>query len=148
VFWTRRVYETIGGFREDLHYVMDYEYWLRALLAGFRVARTDHEFTAFRFQPNQKSEHSEQVAAELRALIRPLLWDNRTPIDVSTRRKLQGQWLYDEAFLPEVRRSLEAGETKATRWLNLLKLIGTHPQLLVSSGLARRFRSIVLPSGR
>jgi glycosyltransferase involved in cell wall biosynthesis len=29
VFWRREVYERVGPLREDLHLVMDYEYWLR-----------------------------------------------------------------------------------------------------------------------
>src|SRR5262249_28000434 len=37
VFWTRRIGEKIGPFREDLFWVMDYEYWLRILRAGGRV---------------------------------------------------------------------------------------------------------------
>jgi glycosyltransferase involved in cell wall biosynthesis len=34
VFWTKRVGEKIGAFREDLYLVMDYEYWLRIFSAG------------------------------------------------------------------------------------------------------------------
>lgn len=29
VFWSREVYEKVGPLREDLHLIMDYEYWLR-----------------------------------------------------------------------------------------------------------------------
>jgi glycosyltransferase involved in cell wall biosynthesis len=28
-FWKRKVYEAVGGVREDLHYAMDFEYWIR-----------------------------------------------------------------------------------------------------------------------
>ena len=35
-FWRRRVVEGIGCFREDLYYLMDYEYFLRAAAAGLR----------------------------------------------------------------------------------------------------------------
>lgn len=31
VFFRKSVYERIGNFREDLHYIMDYEYWYRAI---------------------------------------------------------------------------------------------------------------------
>ncbi len=30
VFWRRRLYERIGPFDEELHYALDYDYWLRA----------------------------------------------------------------------------------------------------------------------
>lgn len=29
VFWTRAVYERVGALREDLHLIMDFDYWLR-----------------------------------------------------------------------------------------------------------------------
>lgn len=33
-FWTKRVAQVIGDFNEDLHYAMDYDYWLRIYRAG------------------------------------------------------------------------------------------------------------------
>jgi hypothetical protein len=29
IFWRRAVYEKVGPLREDLHLIMDYDYWLR-----------------------------------------------------------------------------------------------------------------------
>jgi glycosyltransferase involved in cell wall biosynthesis len=51
-FWRRKVLDDVGLLREDLHYAMDYEYWVRiglrfpivyypSLLAQFRVAGTN-----------------------------------------------------------------------------------------------------------
>ena len=37
----RRVYETIGGFDEAFRSNEDYDFWIRAALAGFRFARND-----------------------------------------------------------------------------------------------------------
>ncbi len=36
VFARRKVYEEIGGFRDDFHYAMDYEFLLRAWTAGYK----------------------------------------------------------------------------------------------------------------
>lgn len=33
-FWTKRIAQVIGDFNEDLHYAMDYDYWLRIFRAG------------------------------------------------------------------------------------------------------------------
>jgi glycosyltransferase involved in cell wall biosynthesis len=37
VFFRREVFERIGGFDERLHYVMMWEYWVRAAASGFRL---------------------------------------------------------------------------------------------------------------
>jgi glycosyltransferase involved in cell wall biosynthesis len=142
VFWTRDVYERVGGFREDLNYVMDYDYWLRTLLEGFDLVRVDREFTAFRFQPNQKSEESEAVASELLNCVRPYLW-GKASLPLPTRIYLQGQWLHHACFLPAVERSLEKGQSKHQRWKMLLRLTAQHPQIVFSRGFRHRLYSIL-----
>jgi glycosyltransferase involved in cell wall biosynthesis len=44
----RRVYEAIGGFDEAFRTNEDYEFWLRAALAGFRFARNDRPLGRYR----------------------------------------------------------------------------------------------------
>jgi len=44
----RAVYERIGGFDEALRTNEDYEYWLRAAVAGFRFARNDRPLGHYR----------------------------------------------------------------------------------------------------
>lgn len=44
----RRVYETIGGFDETFRTNEDYDYWLRAALAGFRFRRNDRPLGRYR----------------------------------------------------------------------------------------------------
>jgi len=48
VFWTKRIGGKVGPFREDLFWVMDYEYWLRILAAGGWVGFVNAELAAFR----------------------------------------------------------------------------------------------------
>ena len=44
----RRVYEVIGGFDETLRTNEDYDFWLRAAIAGFRFARNDQPLAFYR----------------------------------------------------------------------------------------------------
>src|SRR5687767_12242318 len=46
--FTRRVYETIGGFDEMLRTNEDFDYWLRAALAGLRFVRNDRPLGYYR----------------------------------------------------------------------------------------------------
>ena len=44
----RRVYEVIGGFDESLQTNEDYDFWLRAAIAGFRIVRNDEPLGYYR----------------------------------------------------------------------------------------------------
>lgn len=54
-FWRRHVTERIGDFDESLHFTMDVDYWLRAALAGFRVAYVPGVRGAFRLHDQSKT---------------------------------------------------------------------------------------------
>ena len=148
VFWTRRIAEMVGPFREDLYFVMDYDYWMRILAAGGQVSRVDRLLAAFRITPDQKSRESERVAEELLGLVTAPLWDPSTPIPGRLRWRLQGMWLYQVRFLPEVSRSVQAGEAKAKRWTRLLGCVARHPRILLAPGVYRRLVSVVAGWGR
>jgi glycosyltransferase involved in cell wall biosynthesis len=60
-FFRRRIYERLGDLNERLHYVMDYEYWVRAGLAGARIAPVSSVWAGFRLH-----EASKTVAQPLR----------------------------------------------------------------------------------
>jgi hypothetical protein len=45
----RRVYEELGDYREDMEYVEDYEYWVRAYKKGFRMMRLHEPLYYYRF---------------------------------------------------------------------------------------------------
>ena len=55
VFWRRRVHEKIGLLDPSLHYVMDYEYWLRAGQAGLRMRHIPVKLGKFRLIAGTKS---------------------------------------------------------------------------------------------
>jgi len=138
VFWSSRIADRVGPFREELFYVMDYEYWLRILKAGGKVARVDRELTAFRKTPVQKSTHSQAVSDELLEVLREELWDDAAAIPSPLRTRLQGQWLYQKVFCREADRSLAQGESRLKRWVQLSWFALRHPQLFQVPAFRRR----------
>lgn len=141
VFWTKRIGDTIGRFREDLFWVMDYDYWLRILKAGGRVGFVNAELAAFRVQPNQKSKQPERTAEELLQVVRPYIFrGHEIPLKRNKRILLQGHWLYDSVFRKAADRSVAFGHSKGYRWLQLAGLAIRYPQLW----LVPEFRDRVL----
>ncbi|MCC6804246.1 MAG: glycosyltransferase [Anaerolineae bacterium] len=55
VFWRRTVTESIGAFDETLHYLMDVDYWLRAVAAGFRLLYVPGIRAAYRLHDSSKT---------------------------------------------------------------------------------------------
>jgi len=55
VFLKRKVYEEVGDLREDLHLIMDFDYWVRVILAGFRVTTVKHALAAVHRHPDAKT---------------------------------------------------------------------------------------------
>jgi hypothetical protein len=132
VFWSSEIARKIGPFREDLFYVMDYEYWTRILKAGGKVGSLDEELTCFRIQPNQKSTQPQKTAAELLKVVQPLLWEKPGQLPFFQRLKLQGDWLFDTHFRHEAAAMAAAGQCKMERWRNMIGLALAHPQLFCS----------------
>jgi glycosyltransferase involved in cell wall biosynthesis len=54
-FFHRSVLEKIGYLNEDLHWAMDYEFWMRALHAGCNFTQIPHTISAFRIHNQSKS---------------------------------------------------------------------------------------------
>lgn len=55
VFWRRKVYQQLGDFDSSLHYRMDYDYWIRSLLAGFKWYKLDQFIAQYRVHSTSKS---------------------------------------------------------------------------------------------
>jgi glycosyltransferase involved in cell wall biosynthesis len=140
VFWTKRIGDKIGPFREDLFWVMDYEYWLRILRAGGRVCFIDAELAAFRLQPNQKSTQPERTAEELLQVVRPYIFSKDCSPSCSKRIELKGKWIFNARFLKEVEYSLQRGEKRWRRWLRLVWFSIRHPSVFAN----RSFRGRLL----
>ena len=140
VFWTKRISDKIGPFREDLFWVMDYEYWLRILRARCRVGFVDAEVAAFRLQPEQKSRQPERSAEEQLQVVRPFIFEDDFSIGWLKRIKLKGKWIFHAEFLREVELSRQRGEERWRRLTRLAKFSLLHPQLFA----ADRFRERLL----
>ncbi len=80
VFWRRAAWRECGPFREDLHLVMDYEYWLRlgqrypagvipAALANFRVYPDSKSFQRYRQQFQDELRVARQYAGGRAAVL-------------------------------------------------------------------------------
>jgi Glycosyl transferase family 2 len=138
VFWTCNIAERVGPFREDLNYVMDYEYWLRILKSGGHVGHLDRELSSFRKTPVQKSTHATRVADELLKVVHAELWDPVAPIPRKERLRLQGHWLYQHDFCDSSDQSVTRRESRIRRWARLGMLACQHPQLFQVRDFRRR----------
>lgn len=59
VFMRKKVIDNLGGVREDLHFVMDRELWLRGLISGFKFKYIKGKILAnFRFCKGTKSKEN------------------------------------------------------------------------------------------
>jgi glycosyltransferase involved in cell wall biosynthesis len=54
-FFRSITFDRIGFFSKELHYAFDYEYWLRAFLAGFKFISIKEVISLFRLHQNSKT---------------------------------------------------------------------------------------------
>lgn len=109
----RRVYETIGGFDESLRTNEDYDFWIRAALAGHGFWRNDQPLGHYRRRDDSLS------AVELRMLrgivrvlrkTRPLLSGQPIELAILDRQLTRFE---TERIAGEARASIEAGDFRA-----------------------------------
>lgn len=148
VFWTKRISKKVGAFREDLHLVMDYEYWLRIFAAGGAARFIDAELAAFRLQPNQKSTQPARTAKELLDVVQPYIFGPSERLTYQRRRTLQAKWIYQAGFLTEVERSLDRDEARWRRLIRLAWFSATNPQVMTAPGFWDRVPGIRAFSNR
>ena len=55
LFMRRSVVERVGPLRNDLHFSMDYEYWIRCVKAGIRFVYIDHDLAVARYHISNKT---------------------------------------------------------------------------------------------
>jgi len=111
----RRVYEVIGGFDESMRTNEDYDFWIRAAIAGFRFRRNDEPLGRYRRRDDSLS------AAELRMLqgIIRVLRKTRTTLDHSSEERaiVDSQLLRfeTEMLAAQARAAIEEHDFRAAR---------------------------------
>jgi glycosyltransferase involved in cell wall biosynthesis len=72
VFWSAAAQREAGPFREDLHYTMDYEFWLRMRFdLGLELHVLPRVLARYRMHPDSKSvAHQRAMGEEIAALVR------------------------------------------------------------------------------
>ena len=61
VYWRRQAWQAIGDLDEDLHYALDYDYWLRMHAEGFDITWIPSYLGAFREHPSSKTSQRQDV---------------------------------------------------------------------------------------
>ena len=135
----RRVYQTVGGFDETLRTNEDYDYWLRAALAGFRFWRNDRPLCHYRRRDDSVSAIDVNMLAGILRVYkknRPLLQDR--PAELRTL-DAQVARFERESLAANARLALTSGDAAgAARHLSALYARGGGPAIGVASFMARR----------
>jgi len=69
-FWRRGIMERVGHLNEELHFALDYEYWIRMALAGANFKRIAEPVARFRISSKSKTvnQTAEMAKEQLRVL--------------------------------------------------------------------------------
>jgi glycosyltransferase involved in cell wall biosynthesis len=134
----RRVYETIGGFDEGFRSNEDYDFWLRAAIAGFRFRRNDRPLCHYRRRDDSVSAvDTRMLTGILRVYdkIRPLLADRAVELKILEAQTARFE---RESLAAHARQALSEGDVAtAAAHLSALYAQGGGPAIGVASFMAR-----------
>jgi len=133
VFFRRRLWEKVNGFDTRWNLAFDYDFWVRCIIAGARTAHIPEVFARFRIHCGQKSSAMENVADEIRAIVREHL-DARAPIGMWKRFALRAHLSYD---IYQLGKATPPGR-KAR---GFSKALLAHPQWLLCQPVRRRLQA-------
>jgi glycosyltransferase involved in cell wall biosynthesis len=111
----RRVYTTIGPFDEAMRSNEDYDYWLRAAVAGFTFARNDRPLGHYRIRTDSLSASDVRMLRGILHVyrkLRPTLAGQPREMTILDRQitRFEAEWLTAEARL-----ALEIADFEAAR---------------------------------
>lgn len=106
----RRVYEAIGPFDETLRTNEDYDFWLRAAIAGFKFARNDRPLGHYRRRDDSMSANEVRMFRGILRVydkLRPQLADRPREREILERQYARFEL---EPLAAEVRAAIEAAD--------------------------------------
>jgi glycosyltransferase involved in cell wall biosynthesis len=106
----RRVYEAIGGFDESFRSNEDYDFWIRAAVAGFRFVRNDRPAGYYRRRDDSLSADELRM---LKGILRVYEKTRQTILDRPAELAIldaQVERFETELMAAEARRALETGD--------------------------------------
>jgi glycosyltransferase involved in cell wall biosynthesis len=75
-FFSRQAFENAGGINSDLHFIMDYELWIRMMLQGVRLHYVPQLLSRFRwYQISKSGSYSTQFGYEYLSFLEKLFRD-------------------------------------------------------------------------
>ena len=143
--FSRRVYERIGGFDEALRTNEDYDYWLRAAVAGFKFWRNDKPLCHYRRRDDSLSAVDVRMLLGILRVytnVRPLLADRPREREILERQVAR---FTREALAAQARQALTSGDVAtAADHLAALYAHGGGPTIGVASFMARRMPRLLI----
>jgi glycosyltransferase involved in cell wall biosynthesis len=138
VFFRRSLWDRVGPFDSRYQLAFDYDFWVRCLKAGARVARLPVTLAHFRLHPDQKSRAAEQAAREIREIAKRHLEDAAIP--ALLRQRLLREIDYDQYHRSEP--PYDAGKPSFIRYLF------NHPSTLLAPAVRRRVVASLIRQNR
>lgn len=127
-FWRMDVVRDVGGVREDLHYAMDFEYWIRI---GRRhpIVRIPERLAQFRIsEVNKGGVGGAKWGPEFIQILDALYGHDADTRDIAPLKRAA----YAGAFLRGATWYLAAGDTSSARaWI--ARAVATHPRVLAEA---------------
>ena len=134
----RRVYETVGAFDESLRTNEDYDFWLRAAVAGFRFYRNDEPLGHYRRRDDSLSASEVRMVTGIVRVyekLKPLLVGRASELAIVDAQIARFQRL---ALAGRAKASLDRGDVRmAADDLAALRAQGGGFSVTVASMLAR-----------
>jgi glycosyltransferase involved in cell wall biosynthesis len=141
-FWRREVMQSVGLLREDLHYAMDYEYWIR-IGQRFKIMGINTLLAQYRHSSvNKGNTQADSWGAEFLRILDEMFAQKNLPdiLQKTKRAAYAGAYFRGaEGFLTQ------ADLSNARRWF--LKSIRLDPRLALMSSWWKSLFKTLLPRG-